>query len=81
MEKVIENPLFTKAMEKLRKVEEKYLEKFGEHSLDRVILGDPLSGDKYPDMVWASVDKLEKAIKNNKPLDQIPEEMWKNLIF
>lgn len=60
-------------------MEKKYLDKFGKHSLDRVILGDP---------AWPNADdikrctrKLEDAIKNNMPIEQVPEEIWDNIVF
>lgn len=81
MDFVETNTLFIQAIKEFQRVEEQYLSKFGKSSLDRVLLYDPLHIEQYPEEVLAATDKLEKAIEKNQPLDQIPEEMWKNLIF
>lgn len=67
------------AMERLRKAEEEYEVAFGRHSLDRVILHDP---------IWLNVDNFDKAtkllrraIRQNKPIEPIPEEMYKMMVF
>lgn len=73
--------LFLQAMKEFQRIKKQYLSKFGENSLERVLLYDPLHIEQYPEEVLAATDKLEKAIKNNKPLDQIPEEMWKRMVF
>lgn len=67
------------AMEKYKQMQNKYLDKYGKHSLDRVILGDP----DWPnaDDINRCTRKLENAIKNNAPIEQIPEEIWQNIVF
>lgn len=50
----------------------KYLEKFGEDSLDRVIL--PLLEIKTINSILKFIREIEKAIENNKPFEKIPEE-------
>ena len=59
----------------LNQVEKEYLKQFGENSLDRVILHDPNTKDKQE--VQDTIDILKNAIANNKPLEQVPEDMWK----
>ena len=57
----------------LNQVEKEYLKQFGEDSLNRVILHDPNTKDKQ--------DILKEAIAKNKPLEQVPEDMWKLIEF
>lgn len=66
-------------MKKFMELHEKYLKKFGKDSLDRVILLDPLY-PKESDYKKATLT-LEKAIRENKPLEQISEEVWEKMIF
>lgn len=56
-----------------------YRAAFGEHSLDGVILHDPL----HPDFkAWmSSLRRLRRALKRNEPLPQIPPDDFKNIIF
>jgi len=61
----------------LNQVEKEYLKQFGEGSLNRVILHDPNTKDKQE--VQDTIDILKEAIAKNKPLEQVPEDMW-NLI-
>lgn len=63
----------------LNQVEKEYLKQFGESSLDRVILHDPNTKDKQE--VQDTIDILKNAIVNNKPLEQVPEDMWKLIEF
>ena len=58
-------------MNELRK---EYLEKFGEHSLDRVIISEPFD-------VETGNRKLRRAIDTNTPLPQIDKEIWDELVF
>ena len=51
----------------LNQVEKEYVKQFGEDSLNRVILHD--------------LDILKEAIAKNKPLEQVPEDMWKLIEF
>lgn len=67
------------ALKKLNAIQEEYLKKFGEHSLDYVIICDPM---------WMNAGNfnegarmLENAIKNDAPIEQIPEEIWNNIVF
>ncbi|MFR4448040.1 MAG: hypothetical protein ACLT4I_11150 [Megamonas funiformis] len=62
----------------------KYLKKFGENSLDPVLLSEPLIHQPTKlDVNETNRDTrmLEDAIKNNKPLEQIPKEIWEKMIF
>jgi len=52
---------------------------FGEDSLNRVILHDPNTKDKQE--VQDTIDILKEAIAKNKPLEQVPEDMWKLIEF
>ena len=66
-------------MKEFMELQEKYLKKFGNDSLDRVVLLDPLHPEEN-DYKKANLT-LEKAIKENKPLEQIPEEIWEKMVF
>ena len=63
----------------LNQVKKEYLKQFGEDSLNRVILHDPNTKDKQE--VQDTIDILKEAIAKNKPLEQVPEEMWKLIEF
>ena len=67
------------AMDEFNRVEKKYLSIFGEHSLDRVILGDPL--DESIEGFSNPTRTLRDAIRKNKPLEQVSPEMWNKIIF
>lgn len=66
-------------MKEFMELQEKYLKKFGNDSLDRVVLLDPLHPEEN-DYKKATLT-LEKAIRENKPLEQIPEEIWEKMVF
>ncbi len=57
---------------KIRENTKKYLDQYGKHSLDRVIMGDP--GWPNADDINECTKKLEIAIKNDAPIEQIPME-------
>ena len=63
----------------LNQVEKEYLKQFGEDSLNRVILHDSNTKDKQE--VQDTIDILKDAIAKNKPLEQVPEDMWKLIEF
>ena len=63
----------------LNQVEKEYVKQFGEDSLNRVILHDPNTKDKQE--AQDTIDILKGAIAKNKPLEQVPEEMWKLIEF
>ena len=68
----------------LARFDEEYLKKFGENSLDRVLLSEPLIHQPTKlDVNETNRDTrmLEEAIENNKPLEQIPKEIWEKMIF
>lgn len=70
------------AMTDYNKAYDEYLMHFGEESLDRVILLDPLHCyDIAPEKYLKTAAALRRIIKRNKPLQQIPVEMWEKLIF
>lgn len=66
-------------LEEYFEVQKEYLEKFGEHSLDRTIYYEPLRPDCL-EFKGAAKD-LRRAIRRNKPIEQIPLEMWKDMVF
>ena len=59
----------------LNQVEKEYLKQFGEDSLNH----DPNTKDKQE--VQDTIDILKEAIAKNKPLEQVPEDMWKLIEF
>ena len=67
------------AWKKLDDAEIAYREKFGEDSLDRVIYIDPL----HPEVedYNAATQLLYAAVGKNEPLEQVPKEIWDDLIF
>lgn len=71
---------YAKALARFDEAYDKYLKKFGENSLDRVLLSEPLIHQPTKldiDETNKDTKMLEEAIENNKPLEQIPKEMWK----
>lgn len=70
---------YAKALARFDEAHDKYLKKFGENSLDRVLLSEPLIHQPTKldvDETNRDIRMLEEAIENNKPLEQIPKEMW-----
>ena len=63
----------------LNKEKKEYVKQFGEDSLNSVILHDPDTKDKQD--VQDTIDILKEAIAKNKPLEQVPEDMWKLIEF
>lgn len=75
---------YAKALAQFDEAHDKYLKKFGENSLDRVLLSEPLIHQPTKldvDETNRDIRMLEEAIENNKPLEQIPKEMWEKMIF
>lgn len=75
---------YAKALARFNEVYDKYLKKFGKNSLDRVLLSEPLMNEPTKldiDNTNKDTNKLEQAIKNNKPLEQISKEKWEKMIF
>ena len=75
---------YAKALGRFDEAYDKYLKKFGENSLDRVLLSEPLIHQPTKlDVNETNRDTrmLEEAIENNKPLEQIPKEIWEKMIF
>ena len=64
---------------KIEQVEKEYLKQFGQDSLNRVVLHDPNTKDKQE--VQDTIDILKDAMAKNKPLEQVPEDMWKLIEF
>ena len=63
----------------LNQVEQEYLKQFGQDSLNRVVLHDPDTKDKQE--VQDTIDIIKDAMAKNKPLEQVPEYMWKLIEF
>lgn len=75
---------YAKALARFDEAHDKYLKNFGENSLDRVLLSEPLIHQPTKldvDETNRDIRMLEEAIENNKPLEQIPKEMWEKMIF
>ena len=75
---------YAKALARFDEAHDKYLKKFGENSLARVLLSEPLIHQPTKldvDETNRDIRMLEEAIENNKPLEQIPKEMWEKMIF
>lgn len=75
---------YAKALARFDEAHDKYLKKIGENSLDRVLLSEPLIHQPTKldvDETNRDIRMLEEAIENNKPLEQIPKEMWEKMIF
>ena len=63
----------------LNQVEKEYFKQFVQDSLNRVVLHDPNTKDKQE--VQDTIDILKDAMAKNKPLEQVPEDMWKFIEF
>lgn len=61
------------------KAEMAYLRKFGNDSLDRVLLCDPVN--ITDEELQETADILEKAIREEQPLEQIEPEIWSQMFF
>ncbi|WP_306538200.1 hypothetical protein [Megasphaera sp.] len=66
-------------IEEYFEVQKEYLAKFGEHSLERTMHYEPLRPSCLNFVEGAK--ELRRAIRRNKPIEQIPPEMWKGIIF
>lgn len=60
-------------------VQKEYLKKFGKKSLIHTIYDDPLR----PECIdfKEAVKNLRCAIQKNKPIEPIPDEIWKEIVF
>ena len=76
---VVENKELVKAVERRNAMHNLYLSTFGEHSLDRVIYCDPR--DLSIESINETTRELADAIANNKPFEQVPEDVWERIIF
>ena len=56
-----------------------YCKMFGENSLDRVAYVDPLHPmiEDYEN----ATNILVSAVRQNKPIEQAPKEIWESLVF
>jgi len=68
-----------KAVERCNAMHNLYVSTFGEHSLDRAIYCDPT--DLSIESINETTRKLADAIANNKPFEQVSEEVWERIIF
>lgn len=66
-------------MADLTRAEAEYLKMFGEHSLDRVALVDPVHpvASEYK----LAAKKLRRAIKTKQAIPQFDKEIWDTVIF
>lgn len=67
------------ALDAFETVQDEYIQKFGEDSLDTVILMDPLY--IYVKEIQEAAKKLRSAIKSGKPLPQIDLKVFERLEF
>ena len=69
----------TDAWRNLNDAETAYRAKFGEDSLDRVLYIEPVNTtiEEYN----AATQLLYAAVGKNEPLEQVPKEIWDDLIF
>lgn len=67
------------AMADLTRAEAEYLKIFGEHSLDRVALVDPVHpiASEYKN----AAKQLRRAIKTGRAIPQVCEEIWGAMVF
>lgn len=67
------------AMADLTRAEAEYLKIFGEHSLDRVALVDPVHpiASEYKN----AAKQLRRAIKTKQAIPQFDKEIWDTVIF
>lgn len=75
----LEDEPYYDAMMALDKACEEYKQKFGEHSLDRVVLGNPLHPST--EQFERQEKRVRDAMASNKPLPQMDPEMEKMVIF
>ena len=62
--------------------ENRYLEKYGQDSLDTVNLLDPLHFIDYSEAeIRAVIKKIKNAIETDKPFKKANEEVYKKMIF
>lgn len=67
------------ALDAFETVQDEYIKKFGEDSLDTVILMNPLHIDVKE--IQEAAKKLQSAIKSGKPLPQIDLKVFERLEF
>lgn len=60
-------------------VQDEYIQKFGEDSLDTVILMNPLTSDVKE--IQEAAKRLRSAIKSGKPLLQANREIFEHIEF
>ncbi len=60
-------------------VQDEYIQKFGEDSLDTVILMNPLTSDVKE--IQEAAKRLRSAIKSGKPLPQANQEIFEHIEF
>lgn len=63
----------------IERIENVYLKKYGEDSLDRILSYDPRRHTVAQKLEY--IAELEEAIETNTPIEQVDPEIWKNLIF
>lgn len=82
---VHKNQKYAEVKRKFDLVEAKYMATFGEDSLERTNIWDPLDVESPVESSTASireaVSQMEKAINTMTPIEQIPLEIWNQMIF
>ena len=82
---VHKNQKYAEVKRKFDLVEAKYMATFGEDSLERTNIWDPLDVESPVESSTASireaVSQVEKAINTMTPIEQIPLEIWNQMIF
>lgn len=69
------NTLHQRLRQKYEEQEKLYLEKYGEHSLDRVSFWEPQGyPDNWQSYLETAIIELKNAIANNTPLEQDSED-------
>lgn len=76
---IVDDKELVRAVERCNAMHDLYLSTFGEHSLDRCIYCDPT--DLSVESKNETTRKLAEAIANNKPFEQVPEDVWERIIF
>lgn len=69
----------SEAWDRFAQAEAEYLQKFGEDSLNRVILLEPRHATVKE--IRAAAGTLQNAIRRGKPLPQVDPELWESIKF
>lgn len=82
---IYENQEYAEIKKKFDLIEARYITTFGDDSLERTNIWDPLDfispTESSISGIKRATEQMEKAIKTMKPIEQIPLEMWNQMIF